>query len=147
MQKFQQHVTPRQRESHSFSLQQTGAGLWSTKRQGRFASRRSAVFNQRGSITQSTITLVIGLVALLAVSGLGFVYLQQVFGTASHGEDIQALEQKIDELQATSRALELEGAELRSIQAIEDRVDDLNLVEAQNVAYLAPIQARVALLP
>jgi len=84
--------------------------------------------------------------ALVAVSALGFVYLQQVFGTASQGADIQALEEKIDDLQQTQRSLELEGAQLRSIQAVEDRVQELNLIESDTVAYLAPsIEDRVAL--
>ena len=142
---FQQHVTPRHRRSFSFTLHQSGTGLWATKRVRPVQARRSSALTQRGSITQSTISLAIGLIALVTVSGLGFVYLQQVFGTASHSADIQALERKIDELQATSRALELEGANLRSIQAIEDRVDDLNLVESETVAYLAPVDATVAL--
>jgi len=82
-------------------------------------------------------------IVLLAV--LGFVYLQQVVGTASQGADIQALETKIDDLQETQRQLELEGAELRSIQTVEDRVQELNLVESDQVAYLAPRVERVAL--
>ncbi|MAF81269.1 hypothetical protein CL628_04625 [bacterium] len=105
----------------------------------------SRLFSQRGSITQSTITLSVGLLALVTVSVLGFVYLQQVFGTASQGADIQALEHRIDELQQTQRSLELEGAQLRSIQAVEDRVLELNLIESDSVAYLAPATDTVAL--
>ena len=117
--------------------------MWRTRRVR--TARRSRLILQRGSITQSTITLSIGLVALIAVTVLGFVYLQQVFGTASQGADIQALEERIDDLQETQRALELEGAQLRSIQAVEERVEELNLVESEHVAYLAPVADTVAL--
>jgi len=102
-------------------------------------------WSQRGSITQATLTLSVGLLALVAIAGLGFVYLHQVFGTASQGSEIHALEAQVDTLKETQRSLELEGAELRSIQAIENRINDLKLVESDSVAYLAPISDTVAL--
>ncbi len=140
----QQNVVPRHRKGLNFSLHRIGENGWRTKRVR--MNMPSRLLSQRGSITQSTITLSVGLLALVTVSVLGFVYLQQVFGTASQGADIQALEQKMDELQQTQRSLELEGAQLRSIQAVEDRVQELNLIESDAVAYLAPAPIdRVAL--
>jgi hypothetical protein len=88
---------------------------------------------------------VFALVALLSLSGLGFFYLQQVFGTASHGVDIQSLETELLELKEEQRKLELEGAQLRSIQAVEERVQQLNLAPVDQVAYLLPVPDRVAL--
>ena len=140
---IQQNVIPRHRRGLNFSLHRLGGGGWRTRRVR--MNMPSRLFSQRGSITQSTITLSVGLLALVTVSVLGFVYLQQVFGTASQGADIQALEHRIDELQQTQRSLELEGAQLRSIQAVEDRVLELNLIESDSVAYLAPATDTVAL--
>lgn len=142
---IQQQVIPRHRAGHSFALGRTRAGSWRARRTGGRAGQHFRLWGQQGSITHSTITVTVGLIALVGLSVLGFVYLQQVFGTASQGVDIHALEQEVDQLQERQRQLELEGAELRSIQAVEDRVHELNLVPSENVAYLAPLSNQVAI--
>jgi hypothetical protein len=91
---------------------------------------------QRGSASPQTYTVVFGLLLFTLISCLGFFYLQQVLNTASQGSSIEALEEKLLELKSQQRNLELEGAQLRSIETIEERVKELNLVEAQEVVYL-----------
>lgn len=89
-------------------------------------------------------TAVFGILALMLVGALGFFYLQQVVNTASQGTDIHHLESEITNLRERQRELELEGASLRSLQAVEDRVEKLNLVTTDQVSYLAPTRSRVA---
>ncbi len=89
-------------------------------------------------------TVIFGLIAILMVGLLGFFYLQQVVNTASQGTDVRELESNIVELRERQRQLELEGAELRSLQVVEERVKQLNLVSTDKVTYLAPVQDRVA---
>ena len=148
----QQHVVPRHRRAGTFmSYFLPGTG-WQVRRSGRRESRfaRLAAFGrtsarwQRGSVNNSTVTVAFAIVALVSVVLLGFLYLSQVFGTASQGTDIQELEQEVVELRERQRALELEGAELRSIQAVEDHIQELNLVVADQVAYLPAVSDRVA---
>ena len=110
-------------------------------------STSSRLTSQRGSVDHSTITMVFGIVALLIVGGLGFFYLQQVVGTAAEGTDIHALETKIVDLKERQRELELEGAQLRSLNVVEDRVEKLNLVTTDKVTYLAGTDSRVAVAP
>lgn len=90
-------------------------------------------------------TLVFALLVLISVGMLGFFYLSQVFGTASQGSDIQELQGQLSDLKQRQGELELEGASLRSIQTIEEDIKELNLVSADQVAYLAPRLDRVAL--
>lgn len=99
---------------------------------------------QRGSATPQTYTVVFGLLLFTLISCLGFFYLQQVLNTASQGSSIEALEEKLLELKSQQRTLELQGAQLRSIETIEDRVKDLNLVEAEEVVYLGQGRELVA---
>lgn len=99
---------------------------------------------QRGNVSQSTLTVGFAILCLVATVVLGFLYLQQVFGTAAHGSNIQSLEQSMIQLKERQKELELEGAELRSIQSVEERVDQLNLISANNVGYLVPRPAHVA---
>lgn len=141
-----QHVIPRQRRGFSFSHHVSSTGSWQV-RQLRQQTRRSplrSLGSQRGSVNQATLTLAFSVIALITVAIFGFFYLQQVLGTASRGTDVQALESQIVELREQQRALELEGAQLRSIQAVEQRVQQLNLVATDRVAYLAPAPDKVA---
>lgn len=89
-----------------------------------------------GHVDHGTITLGLGLVGLLLVSLLAFFYLQQVLQTAESGSDIHAMEIQLLELKEKQRALELEGAQLRSLQTVEGRLEKLNLVQTGQVSYL-----------
>ena len=109
--------------------------------------RHSTHYFQRGNVSHSTLTIGFAILSLVTTVVLGFLYLQQVFGTATHGSTIQSLEHTMLELKEQQKQLELEGAQLRSIQSVEERVEQLNLVSANNVGYLAPRQDRVARTP
>ncbi len=163
---IQQHVVPRHRQTFSFIAEFSPAlprtsfrqrsrdrtkrsyGIWRTRRYAnRIQSRPWAVVSpgwQRGSIDQSTVTVAFAIVSLLSVVLLGFLYLQQVFGTAAKSGDIQTLEERIINLSEKQRALELQGAGLRSIQTVEDHIKELNFISSENVAYLLPETKRVA---
>lgn len=124
--KISQHVVPR--HSH---------------RPHRF-SRRPL---QRGNATPTAIGATLGVGVLIILAVLGFMYLQQVLETASQGTDIHALENQLIELKQRQRELELEGANLRSLQTVEDRVQRLQLVPTDHVSYLSPTPEHVAQVP
>jgi hypothetical protein len=102
-------------------------------------------FTQRGSVNHATITVVFSFMALIVVSLLGFFYLQQVIDTASQGADIHTLQAQIGSLKEQQRDLELQGAEVRSLQNVQDRVQKLNLVQSNHVTYLSSQAGQVAL--
>ncbi len=106
--------------------------------------RSSRYRSQRGNVSEATLTIGFAVLALVTAVVLGFLYLQQVFGTAAHGSTIQGLEQTMIELKEKQKELELEGAELRSIQSVEKRVEELNLISAHSVGYLATAPQHVA---
>lgn len=137
-----QHIAVRRRPLNNCSAHLTYTGSWQTRMLGR---RSASFFSQRGSVTPSAVTLALAFVAIIGIALLGFFYLQQVFGTASQGSDVQALETQISELKEKQRQLELSGAELRSLNVIEQRAKRLNLVTARAVAYLPANEGRVAM--
>jgi len=92
---------------------------------------------QRGSISSTTATTILGITVIFGVAFLSFFYLGQVQDTASQGTDIQSLEERLIELNDRQRSLELESAQLRSLQTIEDSIPELNLVSTGSVTYLA----------
>jgi len=105
---------------------------------------RPHLHTQRGSISPTTATITLGLTVIMAVAFLSFLYLGQVQDTASQGSDIQVLEESILQLRERQRSLELEGAQLRSMQTIEERIPELNLVITDRVSYLTPAYQQVA---
>ena len=136
--KITQHITPR----HSVFSDKR----WSCTPNGGWHQNTRGNKWQRGSISSTTLTLGLGLTVILLVAGLSFFYLGQVLNTASQGTDIHALEQRISELKERQNTLELEGAHLRSIQAIEQKIPELDLVKTDNVSYLNQTAQRVAVL-
>lgn len=103
---------------------------------------------QKGSISSATTALTLGIIVIVSIAALTFFYLGQVQSTAAQGTDIQALEEKLQQLHERQRELELEGARLRSIQAIEERAYKLNLVTVDQFAYLpAQLERVVTLAP
>jgi hypothetical protein len=108
--------------------------------------RSSTTFSrQRGSLNHSTVAILFGVVLLCTLSVAGFFYLQQVLATSNQGTDIHDLESKVMELKNQARAAELRGAQLRSLQTIQNNVRQLNLVPSGPVAYLVNPSQKVAL--
>lgn len=102
---------------------------------------------QRGNTTPTAIGATVGVSTLIVLAILGFMYLQQVLHTASQGTDIHALETKLIELKQQQRELELEGAQLRSLQTVENHIQRLNLVPTERVSYLSETPEYVAVAP
>lgn len=98
---------------------------------------------QRGSINPTTTALTLGIVVIASIAFLSFFYLGQVRSTAAQGTDVQALEDQLQQLRERQRNLELEGAQLRSIQTIEEKAGQLNLVTTDQFAYLAAEPDRI----
>lgn len=143
-----QSIVPRNRSDFRASLRWTNIKPARSQRSKPvFSTRRlsSHLTSQTGAITHSTITMSLGLVAIVTVALLGFFYLQQVVSTASQGTDIHELESKIVDLKEKQRQLELEGAQLRSLKTIETNVQQLNLVSTEKVSYLENPADKVAL--
>ncbi len=132
---IKQQVVPRSRNTFR------GASI---SRQQSFFSYSNRRFLQMGNSNHATVTITFGVLALLLVGSLGFFYLQQVVGTASEGSDIRAIEAKLGDMKERQKELELEGAQLRSLQAVGEHVNDLNLVTTDKVSYLASTTERVA---
>lgn len=109
--------------------------------------RQRGALKQAGSINRQAVTIGFSLLVLFSLSMLGFFYLQQVQETASQGSEISDLENQLIDIKKQQRSLELESAELRSIQNIEGQLNTLNLVATDHVAYLTLPEGRVALAP
>lgn len=82
-------------------------------------------------ITLNLQAVIIGMVVLM-----GFTYLVQVNRVSTSGFEIQELEQRVKGLKKENSKLELEAARLESLNAIAERVQELNLVSTEKVDYL-----------
>lgn len=65
-------------------------------------------------------------------------YIIQVNGIATKGYKMKELEQRIEELSKAKRELEGKSLELQSLSAIGTRLEELQMVQAQDAIYLYP---------
>lgn len=85
----------------------------------------------------------VGLALILIVAGAGFLYIRQMVTTAAFGYDVTVLERRAEELRAQEAALQLETAELESLQRVEERLPKLNLVPVAGAMYTRPVSDSV----
>ncbi len=82
--------------------------------------------------------------AAVALVALSFLYIIQTNAVATRGYEITTLSKQLKEVQGVNKALELQIAELRTTKALEQRVQELNLVKVHRVDYISPTASAVA---
>ncbi|MDD4995572.1 MAG: hypothetical protein PHW53_03865 [Patescibacteria group bacterium] len=78
----------------------------------------------------------LNIVAMILVMIMGGFYLVQVNKVTTKGYKIRDLEKKIQAIEDSSRKVELEIAELQSLDSVEERVKTLGMVPVENVRYV-----------
>lgn len=73
---------------------------------------------------------------VFALAGIFVSYLHQVNSKTPKGYEIQNLEMELAKLEDKNKALELEAAELKSMENFDKHLVQLNLVKSENVTYL-----------
>ncbi len=81
----------------------------------------------------------LGLFLLFLTVAGGFVYIREITTTTESGYDVSLLERRDAELRAEEQQLQIEAAELESLQHIEERLKTLNLTPVDSVAYTSPL--------
>jgi len=92
--------------------------------------------SQRGS---SMGIFLSGLGILSVIIAAGFLYIFQITSSAVGGYDTTSLEKQITKLQDERRDLEMQVADLQSLQSIERGAKKLRLVASDKVLYTSPI--------
>jgi hypothetical protein len=76
------------------------------------------------------------LAILFSIMALGMTYLLQINALGTKGYRIEALEKKIDQLQASQKQLEVQSSGLKSITRIQTEAQARNFVPAVGVNYI-----------
>ncbi|MDP3964120.1 MAG: hypothetical protein Q8Q20_00465 [bacterium] len=110
------------------------------------ANRKKHVNDKKGvpqkfRLTQSRVNLLL----FIAILVLGAAYLVQVNRTATSGFAVEDLDSEIGQLQESHRKLELQVAELQSLQRIKAASDRLDLVATTAPIYLQASAGVVAI--
>jgi cell division protein FtsL len=87
----------------------------------------------------------LNLVAMALILVMGALYLVQVNRATTKGYQIRDLEKKIQAVEDSNRKIELEVAELQSLDSIEERIDKLGMVPVDHIDYVKTPGATVAL--
>lgn len=80
--------------------------------------------------------------SLLVITGIG--YLAEINSAVTKGYAIQGLQARISELRQQGSELSLQTLELQSMQTIQAKVSQLNMVAVGRVDYLAATPVAVA---
>lgn len=75
---------------------------------------------------------------------VGTLYVIQTTGVSTKGYEITALERQLVELGHETKKLDVQIAEYRSMQHIEHRLADLDMVPADKMVYMSSGGAQVA---
>jgi cell division protein FtsL len=86
-----------------------------------------------GSITQ---TQIINMILLAGLILLGFGYLFVINSLGTKGYEIRKVEQQIANLEAQKNTLQLDAANLQSIDKIQSNAQQLNFVPSTSVTYI-----------
>lgn len=78
------------------------------------------------------------------VAGFFVGYLVQVNATSSKGFQIRTLESRISDLKQQGDKMELKVAQEQSVQAVEDKVQQMGMVPATQVDYVSAVAPVVA---
>ena len=95
---------------------------------------RATSFNihRTGSVKMNKINVIF----LLALGVLGFIYLVFINRLAMQGYAMRDLEKRVAVLKEINQKMELELAELRSIEGIKDKAIQFGLVPAAKIQYI-----------
>ncbi|MCA9365159.1 MAG: hypothetical protein KC736_04660 [Candidatus Moranbacteria bacterium] len=74
------------------------------------------------------------IVAIVIISGAGYLY--AINDNAVSGTNIRDLEREIATLQRNNTHLKVEAAQLRSLKNVEEKTDELEMIETEEVDYI-----------
>ena len=81
---------------------------------------------------------------IVFVAVFGVMYLVQTSSVSSMGYELSDLESRVQELERETQRLDVEISQHRSIQSIQDRLKDMDMVRAESVEYVDAREAVVA---
>ena len=85
------------------------------------------------------------LVAIALVFIIGAVYLMQINITSTNGYKIKELENRLNQLKADNKKLNLSYIELQSMAKVMAEVHNLNLVASEKIEIITPAGSAVAM--
>lgn len=126
--------------NHNYNFREQSA-----RRVSSFARNQKHSDNFRTQRGSSMGIFLSGLGILSIVMAAGFLYIFQITSSAVGGYDTTSLEKQIVKLEDERRDLEMQVADMQSLQSIEQGAKKLQLVASENVIYTTPIASnRVA---
>lgn len=97
----------------------------------RFGERKKSL-NARPKMGRVTLSFI--LVTLVCAAGVFYIF--EVNNLATKGYEIRNLENQLNKSQKENETLRIQAAELKSLNKIEEKTKDLNMVAPKDVSYL-----------
>jgi len=94
---------------------------------------------ERALVKQSRNKKAIIFLLILFIALFGILYIVQVNSAATSGYKIQKYKNELMELQSNNKNLELKLSEVRSLEFLEGKIENLNMAKAEKIDYISPI--------
>lgn len=101
----------------------------------RHAKRKPTMSQTRRAKNSVTVGLGIRFSLVAGISLLGVLYLMQTSTVSTKGFALQDLEKQVAKLEQENRKIEVSIAEFSSMKSIQERLDGLDLVPVEEIAY------------
>lgn len=83
--------------------------------------------------------VMMALTIVVLVCVLSLFFLVQVFQSSTTGYEVSDLQDQVGELKEQNKKLEIQAAELKSLQGVEGSVEEMNMVDVDNIVYVERI--------
>ena len=101
--------------------------------------------NPRVLVQQWLMSTSIRIALIVAIVVFTLLYVVQITTVSTKGNDIALLEQQVRELKQETSLIDVDIAEHRSMQSIQERLGGLGMVDAGTVTYMSAGDTAVAL--
>ena len=83
--------------------------------------------------------VMMALTVVVLVSVLSLFFLVQVFQSSTTGYEVSDLQTQVEDLKEENKKLELQAAELKSLQGVEESVVEMNMVDVDRIVYVEQV--------
>lgn len=110
-----------------------------------YTYKKPTMRQRRKAVRQWLVSTTFRAVLMTAVAVFGILYVVQTSSLSTKGYEISDIEKQIQVLEQDNQRLEFEIATNRSMQSIQDRLKDMNLIAMGDAKYVMPVGTAVAL--
>ncbi len=109
-----------------------------------YLKRKTTLREKKQKLTHFMVSASFRFGLIMFIGAFGFLYIWQINSVSTKGYEISDLEQQIKQLEQENRKIDVHIAEYSSMQSIQARLANADLVPVDNVEYITLVGTAVA---